>query len=96
MLLLNHKLSATEAYQFNLVSKVYKISELESVLWPQLREHSKLSSGSICVTKKLISEVELTNLENACERELKELYKRFNSDDFIEAVANFMQRKSKL
>lgn len=96
MLLINHKLSAAEALQFNLVSKVYKKSELDSVVWPQLREHSKLSRGSICVTKKLITEFDLKNLENACDRELEELYKRFDSDEFIEAVANFMERKSKL
>lgn len=87
---------AAEAHQFNLVAKVYKTSELDSVLWPQLREHSKLSRGSICVTKKLISDFELNNLEKACDRELEQLYERFNTEDFMEAVANFMQRKSKL
>lgn len=93
MLQLNYKLSATEALQFQLVSKVYKKSELDSILWPQIREQSKLSKESICITKKLISNFQLKDLERACDRELEELYKRFESDDFMNAVANFMQRK---
>lgn len=96
MLLLNHKLFADEALQFNLVSKVYKKSELNTVLWPKIRAQSKLSKDSISVTKRLINEFQQKDLETVCDRELDELYKRFESDDFIQAVSNFFQRKSKL
>lgn len=96
MLLLNHKLCATEALQFNFVSKVYKKSELDTVLWPKLREQAELSRGSICVTKKLISRFDVNDLENACEEELVQLNKRFETEDFMQAVVNFMSRKSKL
>lgn len=96
MLLLNHKLSAHEAHQFNLVSEVFKKSELDTVLWPKIESYSKLPIESVKASKKLIAKFEQNDLKAACESELEILYKRFETDEFMEAVANFMQRKSKL
>lgn len=96
MLLLGHKLTANEALQFNFVSKVYKKSELDTVLWPKICEQSELSRDSICVTKKLISRFNQKDLKIACDGELEELTKRFETDDFFQAITNFMERKSKL
>lgn len=96
MLLLNYKLSAAEALHFGFVSKLYKKSELDTILWEEIKEYSKLPRESLCVTKKLVSQFERENLEKVCDRELEELYKRFESDEFMEAIAKFMQRKSKL
>lgn len=39
---------------------------------------------------------ELNDLEKSCDEETEELYKRFETDDFIVALTNFLQRKSKL
>lgn len=96
MLLLNHKLSANEAYKFNLVSEVFKKSDLDTVLWPKLIASSELPIGSLCTTKKLMSVFEIKELEDSCDRELEELFKRFNSEEFMEAVVSFVTRKSKL
>lgn len=96
MLLLNHKLSAIEAHQFQFVSKVFKKSELDTILWPQIQEHSKLPAKSLEITKKLMKKFELNDLEKSCDEETEELYKRFETDDFIVALTNFLQRKSKL
>lgn len=97
MLLLNHKLSAAEAYKFGLVSEVYTKSELDTVLWPKLLEHSKLPKASLTVTKKLMTESEIEIMERYCHREMEELSKRYESPEFLEAVARFMlPRKSKL
>lgn len=97
MLLLNHKLSAAEAYKFGLVSEVYTKSELDTVLWPKLLEHSKLPKDSLTVTKKLMTESEIEIMERYCHREMEELSKRYESPEFLEAVARFMlPRKSKL
>lgn len=96
MLLINHKLSADEAYRFNFVSKVYTKSELETILWPQIQEHSKLPVKSLEITKKLMKKFEIKDLEKVCDEETEELYKRFESDDFIIALTKFLQRKSKL
>lgn len=96
MLLVNHKLSAAEAYQFGLISKIYKKSELDTLLWPKLMEFSKLPRESLCTTKRLMSKFQVDILEKACDAELQELYKRMESEEFMEAIATFMQRKSKL
>lgn len=96
MLLLNYKLSAAEALHFGFVSKLYTKSELDTVLWPEIRNYSNLPKESVCVTKKLVSQFERDHLEKVCDRELEELYKRFESDEFMEAIAKFVQRKSKL
>lgn len=96
MLMLNHKLSADEAYRFNFVSEVYKRSELDAILWPKIQEYARLPKESIRVTKKLINSFEVEQLQKSCDCELEELYKRFESDDFGVAVAEFMMRKSKL
>lgn len=96
MLLLNHKLSAAEAYQFGFVAHVYKKSELDTVLWPKLREQSKLSKGSLGVNKQLMIQNQLDILDKTCNQELEQLSKRYESIEFLEAVATFMNRKSKL
>lgn len=96
MLLLNHQLSAAEAYQFGFISQLYKTTELNTKLWPKLEELSKLPRDSLCVTKKLMSQFEFDKLEMVCDHELNELDKRFETEEFVQAVANFMQRKSKL
>lgn len=96
MLLVNHQMSAAEAYQFGLISKVYTKNELNTVLWPKLCEFSRLPRESLCATKKLISQFQVDKLEKVCDTELEELYKRFESEEFIQAVTKFMERKSKL
>lgn len=96
MLLINHKLSAAEAYQFGFISQVYKPSELDTILWPKLIEYSKLPKNSLCATKELMNKFHVEKLKAVCDEELKELYKRIESEEFVEAVTNFMQRKSKL
>lgn len=96
MLLLNHKLSAEEAYKFQLISEIIKSTEFESKLWPKLVELSKLPKESILVTKSIMKKFELPDLDKACELELEELYKRFASEAFLESIIKFMERKSKL
>lgn len=96
MLLLNHKLTANEALKFNLVSEIFKRDELNSILWPRIVNYSKLPVESLKVTKSLMVRFELKELESACEKELIELCKRFESQDFIDGVIRFMERKSKL
>lgn len=96
MLLLNHKLIASEAKQYNFVSNVFKNSELDSIVWPKIIEFSKLPKESLKVTKELMTKFDQNDLKKACERELEALFKRFESPEFMEAVLSFAQRKSKL
>lgn len=95
MLLLNHKLSANEALRFNFVSEVFTQSELTTKLWPRIENFSKLPRNSLFVGKKLIRKRELDKLEQARQDEKVELYKRFESEEFKNALTKFMNRKSK-
>lgn len=96
MLLLNHKLTAAEALKFNFVSEVFTNSELSTKLWPRIESFSKLPKDSIRISKKLMQKIELAELKQACDDELAELYKRYDSEEHIDAMKNFMNRKSKL
>jgi len=96
MLLLNHKMSAAEALKFNFVSEVFTTSELATKLWPRIENYATLPKDSMRVSKKLLKKFDLVELEKACDDEMVELYKRQDSDEFMNAVINFMNRKSKL
>ncbi|EDW39439.1 GL16867 [Drosophila persimilis] len=96
ILLLNEKLSSAEAYNFNFVSRIYKTEELDSVVWPKLREFSALPPTSLKEGKRLIKEGFLANLLKANDAECTELLNRFQGDEFIQAIMDFATRKSKL
>lgn len=96
MLLLNHKLTSNEAVKFNFVSEVFTSSELTTKLWPRIENFSKLPKDSMRISKKLMQKFDLAELERACDEELVELYKRFDTEECMNAVINFMNRKSKL
>ncbi|XP_068142575.1 enoyl-CoA delta isomerase 2 [Drosophila tropicalis] len=96
MLLLNEKLSATDAYNFNLVSRIFKTDELKSVIWPKLEEYSRFPPNSMREGKRLIRENFLANLLHANDAECKQLLKCFQGDEFVQAIIDFASRKSKL
>lgn len=96
MLLLNHKMSADEALKFNFVSEVFTTSELSTKLWPRIDNFATLPKDSVRVSKHLLKKFDLAELERACDEEMVELYKRQDSEEFMNAVINFMNRKSKL
>ncbi|XP_034481220.1 enoyl-CoA delta isomerase 2, mitochondrial [Drosophila innubila] len=96
MLLLNEKLSAQEAYHFNFVSRVFKLSELDSVVWPKIREYAELPPHSIKESKRLINVSLRENLIRANDEECAELLNRMYDDEFVQAMVKFLNRKSKL
>ena len=95
LLMLNHKLTAREAYEFQFVAHVYKN---ESEIWSKLKQIDKLPIGSIISNKKLIRGPMIEKLIKVNDGELKELEKRLESEEAIQAVINFQsaKRKSKL
>lgn len=94
MLMLNHKMSAKEAYDFKLVAHVYKT---ESEIWQKLKQIDKLPIGSIIANKKLIRHPIIEKLIRINNDELNELDKRFHSEEALEAIMNFAAaKKSKL
>ncbi|EDW92763.1 enoyl-CoA delta isomerase 2 [Drosophila yakuba] len=95
VLLLNERLSAQEAYQFNFVSRIFKASELESLIWPKLREYSELPTNSLLQGKRLIKEGFVENLIQANEAECKQLLQQFQHPEFFQAIMDFASRKNK-
>lgn len=94
LLILNHKLSTREAYEFQLVAHVYKN---ESEIWAKLKQIDKLPIGSIIANKKLMRRPLIEKLIKVNDDELKELQTRFESEEAIQAIINFQSaKKSKL
>lgn len=96
MLLLNHKMSASEALKFNFVSEVFAPSDLSTKLWPRIEHFATLPKNSMRVSKQLVKKFEIDHLLRACDEEMAELYKCQDGEEFMNAVINFMNRKSKL
>ncbi|XP_055624943.1 enoyl-CoA delta isomerase 2 [Toxorhynchites rutilus septentrionalis] len=96
MLLLNHRMSAQEALEFNVVAELFKREDFESKLWPRILQYGKLPVGSIKATKQLMRKFESDKLEEANEREAQVLAKRWFTEEAMQAIVNFMSRKSKM
>lgn len=94
--MLNHKLTVDEAHRLGMVSEIVAKSDLETKLWPRIERFALLSAESIQTTKKLLQKFDTDKLDAVCDAELDELYERFHSEDFANAVIAFMSRKAKL
>lgn len=88
-------MSAEEAFRYNFVSRIFKLSELDSVIWPKIREYSELPPESMQVSKKLIRMSERERLYNALNAECDELKKRYYSEELFTALIKFSTRKDK-
>lgn len=95
MLLLNHRLTAQEAYQFNFVSKVIPHSELNQFI-EELKKFGTLSINSVKTTKALLTRNFKHVLRDCNSMECNQLIECSQSDEFIETIMKFMSRKSKL
>lgn len=96
ILLFGEKLTPQDAYHYNFASRIYKHSEVDSIIWPKLREYSDLPRESLQISKGLMRSQEKQHLMKAIDDECDELYKRFHSEEFMNAIIQFSMRKSKL
>ncbi|XP_017020576.1 enoyl-CoA delta isomerase 2 [Drosophila kikkawai] len=94
VLLLNEPLSASEAYHFNFVSRIYKSNEVDSVIWPKLRQYAELPPNSLLQGKRLINEGFLESLLKANDSECRQLLESFQHPEFFQAIMDFASRKS--
>lgn len=95
MLLFNYKLSAQEALQYNFISEIFKLDEIEKI-WQRLEEYAQLPKESMVLCKKLIKRFEQDNINVANINENEALSTRYMSEEAIQAVMNFLNRRSKL
>lgn len=93
MLLFNKKLNATEAAEAGLVTTVFKHQDLESEVWPMVREFAKLSKNALLHSKTLVRETDKELLKSVNRRESETLEARWTDEEtFIEAK-KFLKRK---
>lgn len=96
LLLMGEKLLPTDAYKYGLVTRTFNSNEMDTIVWPKLREYSQLPKHALLATKALMRMHEKDQLYQALHKECEELYSRFYSEEFINAVAQFAARKSKI
>ncbi|CAH0388372.1 unnamed protein product [Bemisia tabaci] len=94
MLYLNRVLTAPEAKSCGLVADVYKEDELDSIIWPRLRQvSSDFNEKSIIYSKQLVRRWDKEDLLAANKAEVERLGERWASEDVMEALIKFMNRK---
>lgn len=95
MLLLAKKLTATEACDAGLISKIIPHEKLEEFL-NGLMKYGTLPLQSLLKSKELINGPLRKTLHEVNRNEMVMVYKCINDNDFINSALAFMSRKSKL
>ncbi|KAG8571620.1 hypothetical protein GDO81_011723 [Engystomops pustulosus] len=96
VLLFNKTLTAREACNVGLVTEVFPDATFKKEVWSKLIDYATLPKNCLALSKQLIRKVEKEKLHAVCEREFELLNTRAYSDDAINAVQRFFQRKSQL
>jgi len=95
MLLLGKKLDAQSLLRCNLLNDVYKGNELLPKVMENAKELAELPSEALLDSKGLIRNPELLKqLDRINNAEVQTLQKRWASQEFMEAIMNFMAKKS--
>ncbi|GAB0092629.1 enoyl-CoA delta isomerase 2 [Sergentomyia squamirostris] len=95
MLLLNYKLTAQEALRFNFVSSIFTIDKIDSEVWAKIDEFARLPQQSLMITKSLMQKFDIDQLDAVNNAELEALKERFTSEDCMNAVMEFLQKKER-
>ncbi|NXA48175.1 ECI2 isomerase, partial [Nothocercus julius] len=96
ILLFNKKLTAAEACAYGLVTEVFPNKTFQKEVWARLKAYASLPKNSLAISKQLLRDVEKEKLHAINNRETEVLMERWLSDECLNAIANFFQRKSKL
>ncbi|XP_041269190.1 enoyl-CoA delta isomerase 2 isoform X2 [Onychostruthus taczanowskii] len=96
MLLFNKKLTAAEACAQGLVTEVFPDRSFQKEVWERLEAYASLPKNSLAVSKQLLRSMEKEKLHAVNSRECDVLTERWLSDECVNAIASFFQKKSKL
>ncbi|NXI29040.1 ECI2 isomerase, partial [Sterrhoptilus dennistouni] len=96
MLLFNKKLTAAEACAQGLVTEVFPDSSFQKEVWARLEAYASLPKNSLAVSKQLLRSMEKEKLHAVNSRECEVLKERWLSDECVNAIVSFFQKKSKL
>nr|XP_009858013.1 enoyl-CoA delta isomerase 2, mitochondrial isoform X1 [Ciona intestinalis]XP_026689625.1 enoyl-CoA delta isomerase 2, mitochondrial isoform X1 [Ciona intestinalis] len=95
MMLFNNKLTATEAKECGLVTKIFPKESFETDVMSQVEAIAKLPVKSLIYSKALMRDPELDLLHKVNEAECDRLVERWPSEDCINAIMKFFQEKNK-
>ncbi|ESO07875.1 hypothetical protein HELRODRAFT_110189 [Helobdella robusta] len=96
ILMFNKKLSAEDARRDGLVTEVYPSETFEADVWKKVEEISNLYPQTLRDAKFLVRNAIKERLHQVNEIECDVLVKRWQSEECMEAIVNFMTRKSKM
>ncbi|NXO01754.1 ECI2 isomerase, partial [Rhinopomastus cyanomelas] len=96
MLLFNKQLTAAEACAWGLVTEVFPDRSFQKEVWRRLEAYASLPKNALAVSKQLLRNTEKEKLHEVNSKECEALKKRWLSDECINAIASFFQKKSKL
>ncbi|XP_042639637.1 enoyl-CoA delta isomerase 2 [Orycteropus afer afer] len=96
MLIFGKKLTAREACAQGLVTEVFPDSTFQKEVWTRLKAYSKLPQNAVRISKQLIRNTEKEKLHAVNAEECLVLQSRWQSDECVNAVSNFLSRKPKL
>ncbi|NXE97489.1 ECI2 isomerase, partial [Menura novaehollandiae] len=96
MLLFNKKLTAAEACAQGLVTEVFPDSSFQKEVWARLEAYASLPKNSLAVSKQLLRSTEKEKLHAVNSKECEVLTERWLSDECVNAIVSFFQKKSKL
>ncbi|RLW04480.1 hypothetical protein DV515_00005778 [Chloebia gouldiae] len=96
MLLFNKKLTAAEACAQGLVTEVFPDRSFQKEVWARLEAYASLPKNSLAVSKQLLRSMEKEKLHAVNSRECEVLMERWLSDECVNAIVSFFQKKSKL
>lgn len=96
LLLFGEHLSAEEALCCQFVSRIYKLHDFHEIAWQSLMDiANQQPMEALLMSKKLMRQVDKDVLLRAIDNECKALEQRLQSDEFIQAILKFAQKKTK-
>ncbi|XP_062986397.1 enoyl-CoA delta isomerase 2-like isoform X1 [Elgaria multicarinata webbii] len=96
MLLFNKKLTAAEACSQGLVTEVFPDNTFQKEVWTRLKAYASLPRNSLAISKQLMRGMEKEKLHEVNSQECECLQERWLSDECMNAIMSFFQKKSKL
>ncbi|XP_063779147.1 enoyl-CoA delta isomerase 2 isoform X2 [Pseudophryne corroboree] len=96
VLLFNKLLTAHEACKLGLVAEVFPDSTFQKEVWERLKAYSSLPKNSLAFSKQLIRETEKEKLHSVNIQECERLKERWLSEECMNAIISFFQKKAKL
>jgi peroxisomal 3,2-trans-enoyl-CoA isomerase len=95
ILLFDRKLTAVEAQQRGLVTKVIDEKIFEQEKKKICEEILSLPKGSLLTSKGLMQRWNIDTLKKVNQEELDTLEQRWGTDEFVEAIMSFMNKRKK-